>query len=227
MIRKFSVLAAAVLSAALAFSTPAVAQMARVEGASAEQLATASAEADALIAAVGDDARHLFENISADGMVRIRHKPSGLVCTYVPGAQNNALQVYRGHGPLGDDVGCNTDMGPAYLTYYATRYGPGYSATDSARDAAAAIRNRFPDARPYEGMTARVEPPTGVTETGYAALLIGPESAPRYTHALTAKVGEWIFKQRMTGDGTEDAIMANQIMAGAFFNEILVGATTR
>lgn len=64
-----------------------------------------------------------------------------------------------------------------------------------------------------------------MSETGYAALLIGPDTAPRYTHALTAKVGEWIFKQRMTGDGAQDAIMANQIMAGAFFNEVLARAT--
>lgn len=227
MLHRLSLLAAVAAAATLVFSAPAVAQTARIEAPTAEQLAAASEEADALITGAGDDARHLFENISADGMVRIRHKPSGLICTYVPGAQNNTLQVYRGHGPVGDDVGCNADIGPAYVTYYATRYGPGYSAMDSARDAAAAIRNRFPDARPYEGMTAQVQPPEGVSETGYAALLIGPATAPRYTHALTAKVGEWIFKQRMTGDGTQDAITANQIMAGAFFNEILAKATER
>lgn len=119
--RKFSLLAAVTLSAALALSAPAVAQTAKVEAPTTEQLAAASDEADALIADAGDDARHLFESISADGMVRIRHKPSGLVCTYVAGAQNNTLQVYRGHGPVGDDVGCNADIGPVYVTYYATR----------------------------------------------------------------------------------------------------------
>ncbi|RZJ38417.1 MAG: hypothetical protein EON86_15760 [Brevundimonas sp.] len=225
MIRKL--LAAAAMSAALALSTPVAAHLAQVETPTAAQLAEASAEADALIAGVGDDARRFFENVSADGMVRIRHKPSGLVCSYLPGAQNNTLQVYRGHGPVGDDVGCNADIGPAYMTYYATRYGPGYSATDSARDAAASIRNRFSDARPYDGMMAQIQPPEGVTDTAYAAYLIGPEASPRYTHALTATVGEWILKQRMTGDGGEDAIMANQIMGGAFFNEVLTKAISR
>ncbi len=224
MFRSFSSLAALLACATLAGTTPAAAQMAKVENPTPAQLDAARAEGDALIAGTGADAVRFFENVSADGMVRIRHKPSGLVCTYLPGTPNNTLVVYRGHGPVGDDVGCNSDFGPAYLTYYATRYGPGYSASDSARDAGNSIRSRFADARPYEGTTARVEPPAGVTEAGFAAFLIGPEESPRYTQALTAKVGGWIFKQRMTGDGAQDAIMANQVITGAFFNEILVGA---
>lgn len=224
MFKTMSSLAAVLAWAMLAWAPSAAAQMATVENPTPAQLDAAHAEGDALIAGTGADAVRLFENISADGMVRIRHKPSGLVCTYVPGAANNTLVVYRGHGPVGDDVGCNADFGPAYLTYYATRYGPGYSASDSARDAGASIRTRFADARPYEGATARVEPPEGVTETGFAAFLIGPEDSPRYTHVLTAMVGGWIFKQRMTGDGATDSVMANQVVAGAFFHEILVGA---
>lgn len=216
ILKTFAALAAfAVLQAA----SPAVAQTAK-EAPSAADLARATAEADALIAGTG--APELFVNVSSDGMAKVRHTASGLVCSFVPGAENNTLRLFdAGDDSPGDDVGCNADVGPAYLTYYATRYGPGYSAADSARDAAAAIRNRWPEARPYEGVMASVEPPEGVGRVEYAALLIGPADSPRYTHALTAKVGEWIFKQRMTGDGDQNSIMANQMVAGMFFNDVL------
>lgn len=193
--------------------------------ASAEDLATASAEADRLIAGTG--AAALFENVSSDGMAKVRHKASGLVCSYLPGAENNSLTLFPSSLPRGDDVGCNADFGPAFITYYATRYGPGYSATDSMNDAVAAIRNRFPDARPHEGLTATVEPPEGVTETAFAGLLIGPADQSRYTMARTAKVGEWIFKQRVTGEGGEDAIMANQIITAVFWGDVLRAAVKR
>lgn len=209
--------------AAIATSTPAVAQASDPDQPSAADLATASAAADALIANSG--APDLFLNVSSDGMAKVRHTASGLICSFVPGAENNTLRVFNHEGfTRGDDVGCNADIGPTYLTYYATRYGPGYSAADSAREAAAAIRNRFPDARPYEGAFASVEPPPGVGQVEYVAMLIGPETSPRYTHALVAKVGEWTFKQRMTGEGGEDSVLSNQIMGAAFFNAVLQDA---
>ena len=217
-------LAALAALTVLQAADPVWAQTAAVVEPTAEDLSRASAEADALIAGTG--APELFVNISGDdGMAKVRHRASGLVCSFLPGAENNTLRLFDlGDDSPGDDVGCNADIGPAFMTYYATRYGPGYSAAESARDAAAAIQNRWPDARPYQGTMARVAPPAGVDEVEYAALLIGPPDAPRYTHALTAKVGEWIFKQRMTGDGDEKSIMANQIVAGAFFNDVLRAA---
>lgn len=189
----------------------------------AEQLSVASAEADALIARTG--APDLFLNVSSEGLAKVRHRNSGLVCTFMPGEKNNTLMLFEG-GDIqrGDDVGCNADFGPLYLTYYATRYGAGYSAADSARDAAVAIRNRFADARPYEGASASIQPPAGVGDLEYAGFMIGPDNAPRYTHALTAKAGEWIFKQRMTVDGGEDAVMAHQIMSAVLFNDVLEAA---
>lgn len=217
-----------VLAAAAVFAAggPAMAQTAAAPDASAQQQASASAEADRLIASTGSP--EMFENVSSNGMAKVRHIASGLVCVFIPGAENNTLMVFPGDDlPLGDDVGCNADIGPAYLTYYATRYGPGYSARDSVNDAVAAIRDRFPDARPYEGMVASVSPPEGVTETAFAALLVGPQDNVRYTHALTAKVGEWIFKQRMTGDGEEGSIMANQVVTGAFWSDVLQAAVKR
>ena len=211
---------AALLAAPMAF-----AQDGPADAPTAQQLAEASAEADALIAHSG--APDLFANVSSDGLAKVRHKASGLICTFMPGAENNTLRLFEGGNVRrGDDVGCNADFGPLYLTYYATRYGPGYSAADSARDAGAAIRNRFPEARPYEGASATLQPPPGVGDLEYVGYMIGTDAAPRYSHALTAKVGEWIFKQRMTADGGEDAVMSHQIMSAVFFNDVLEGAVS-
>lgn len=179
-------------------------------------------EAQVLIDGTG--VPQLFENLSDESEMKVRHRSSGLVCTYVPGAALNSLMVFPSSLPSGDDVGCNTDMGPIQATYYATRYGAGYSARDSARDAAAGIRNRWPDARPYEGASATVSPPEGVGETAFGAFLVGQGDRTQYTHVVTAKVGEWIFKQRMTGTAETDAVMGNQIMAGVFWNSVLGAA---
>lgn len=165
-----------VLTAAMLVAAPLTAQaQIRVENLTAETLAAASAEADALIANTG--APQLFENVSSEGLVKVRHKASGLLCTFVPGLADNRITLYSSPD-TDDDVGCNADFGPAYFTYYATRYSPGYSAEDSARDAYVAIRDRFPDARAYEGPSARIEPPSAVTSTGFVALLIGPTETP-------------------------------------------------
>lgn len=209
--------------AALLAAPMAAAQDAPAEPPTAEQLAAASAEADNLI--LGSGAPDLFVNVSSEGLAKVRHKASGLVCTFMPGAENNSLRLFESENVRrGDDVGCNADFGPLYLTYYATRYGTGYSAADSARDAGAAIRNRYPEARPYQGASATIQPPPGVGDLEYVGYMIGGEAAPRYTHALTAKVGEWIFKQRMTADGGEDSVMSHQIMSAVFFNDALEAA---
>jgi hypothetical protein len=213
------------IAALLAAPMVAAAQDAAPEPPTAEQLAAASAEAETLMS--GSGAPELFTNVSSDGLAKVRHKASGLVCSFMPGAENNTLRLFDlGDDSPGDDVGCNADFGPLYLTYYATRYGTGYSAADSARDAGAAIRNRFPEARPYQGASATIQPPSGVGDLEYVGYMIGTDASPRYTHALTAKVGEWIFKQRMTADGGEDAVMSHQIMSAVFFNDVLEAAVS-
>lgn len=206
----------------LAFGTPAPANAA-ADARPAATLTSATAEANRLIAASGSP--DLFENITTNGVARVRHTASGLVCSFKPGAANNTLVLYSHPGwALGDDVGCNADMGEVYLTYYATRYPPGYSAEDSARDAAAAIRNRFPEARPHSGTAASVEAPEGVGPIARTAFVIGGDAQPGYTHALNAKVGEWIFKQRMTVRGGDIEILAAQVIAASGFNAVLQAA---
>lgn len=146
------------------------------------------------------------EHCDADGF---RHKASGLRCDYSPDEQNNSLMLFPGL-PQGDDVGCNADAGNIYMTYYATRYGPDVSLQDAASDTAAGIRNRFSDARAYDGPVVQVDAPAGVGEQVYLAYVVGPQGRTLHAQARLARVGDWIFKQRMSTP--EDMAMGAEVM---------------
>ncbi len=191
--------------AALAFAPMAAADTS--EGDTPVQRSAAWTKAQALIDGTG--APELFENQSTATRMVIRHNASGLLCDYSPDEQNNSLMLFPGL-PQGDDVGCNADAGNIYMTYYATRYGPGVSVQDAAGDTAAGIRNRFSDARGYDGPVVQVEAPAGVGEQVYLAYVVGPEGRRLHAQARLAKVGEWIFKQRMSTP--EDLAMGAEVM---------------
>lgn len=206
--------------AALAFAPVAMAQDAAPQSV-AVQRSTTWTQAQALIDRTGHP--ELFENQSSATRMIIRHKASGLVCDYSPEEKNNSLMLFPGR-PAGDDVGCNTDAGNIYMTYYATRYGPGVSIQDAAADTAAGIRNRFPDARPYEGPVVQVTAPEGVGEQIYLAYIVGQGDRTLHAQARLAKVGEWIFKQRMsTPEGL--ALGAEMMLSTGRWTTVLEAAT--
>ena len=180
-------------------------------------------EAQALIDGV--DAPELFENLSVGNDMRIRHKASGLVCVFSPGEQNNSLRLFPGL-PQGDDVGCNADVGNIYMTVYATRYRPAISVEDAIESAANGIRNRFPDARPYSGPVLVPDVPDGAGEPGYVAFVVGQGDRSLYAHARVAKVGEWIFKQRMSTPEAM-AVGAEALISVGRWTDVLEAATSR
>lgn len=171
--------------AALAFAPMAAAQPPEAD--TPIQRSAAWTQAQTLIDGTG--APNLFENQSTATRMIIRHKASGLICNYSPNEKNNSLMLFPGL-PQGDDVGCNADAGNIYMTYYATRYGPGVSIQDAAADTAAGIRNRFPDARPYEGAVVQITAPEGVGEQVYLAYIVGQGDRSLHAQARLAKVGE-------------------------------------
>ena len=180
---------------------------AREGGDTQVQRSVAWTKAQALIDGTG--APDLFENQSTGTRMIIRHKASGLLCDYSPDERNNSLMLFPGLPP-GDDVGCNADAGNIYMTFYATRYGPGVSVDDATAEAASGIRNRFPDARPYEGPVVQADSPEGVGEQTYVAYIVSQQGQSLHAQARLAKVGEWIFKQRMSTP--EDLAMGADIM---------------
>ncbi len=153
--------------------------------------------ADALMAGSGHPS--LFENVSDQQGPAVRHRASGMVCRFWPGVSVNGIHVYN-PAPEGEDISCQTGVEGASLTHYAYQYTPTPSAEAETMGAIAAIRNRWPDLRDYEGEIARTE-------------VAGPDFPRRYisrgvvtqddgneylTKASVAKVGVWMIKQRMT-----------------------------
>lgn len=181
-------------------------------------------EAQALID--GTDAPELFENQSTGGLMRVRHKASGLICDFVPGARNNTLMLFPSPLPRGDDVGCNADVGDVYMTLYATRYGQMLSLAEATEDAGESINNRFPGSRRYTGSVATPQVDARIGAQTHVAYLTGPADGDRYSHARLAKVGEWIFKQRLTV--RQDQIAdAEARVSGPRWVEVLEAATKR
>ncbi|MBX3479560.1 MAG: hypothetical protein KF842_04110 [Caulobacter sp.] len=201
----------------MAAASPAAAQfLGPQEGVTPEVVAKARAEADSLIEAGG--VSDLFENVTVGIDPRIRHLRSGLVCSFTPGSEVNKVMVFEGGLPRGDDVGCNTSFGDMTVTHYATRYDRPYTPEVLAEDAGRAIEDRWDTAVPYQGAVATAEeddlPPTSAVR-----YLIGPAEKQGYTQALTARIGEWSFKQRMTMPA--DGAVAAMIMSGMTWNSVL------
>lgn len=157
----------------------------------------ARTEADALIAQAR--AGDLFDNVTHDIAPRVRHRRSGMVCTFTLGEQSNRLMIFDSGIPRGDDVGCNTTSGGVFQTHYATRYRPTKSASDGLAEAAAAIRKRYPDAREFDGVLETwVERPgqPPFPRTLLAHFVIDVDGRDTYTAARVAEYEGWTFKQR-------------------------------
>lgn len=212
------------IATALLIAT-ASAQAAQARAWSDDQAEPSGAWREAQTLIDGTDAPELFENLSTGDDMRIRHKASGLVCVYSPGERHNSLMLFPGL-PRGDDVGCNADAGNIYMTVYATRYGPGTSTADAAEIAAQGIRNRFADARAYVGPVIEPQVPAGVGDQGFVAFVTGDGERTLYAHARLAKVGEWIFKQRMS---TPEPMMlgAEALISSGRWTAVLEAATAR
>ena len=182
--------------------------------------ASASAEADALIAAAG--AEGVFENVTADAVPALRHVQSGLTCHFTPGEASNSVTVYPAMGAglaRGENVACNTRASRMNATVYATRYGDQATAEQVLEISTAAVRARLPDVVAYEGgfplLTAPTEdePPLHAVFTGQS-----PEG-PFVTFLLIQHHGDWGFKFRGSREG-EDVVEAGMTGGMMFMNAL-------
>lgn len=183
--------------AALLCAVPAAAQEAAPgPSATPEQIATARAEADRILAAAGAD--DVFENISADQTPRVRHTASGMICSFFGSREIDKVLIFP-DPTRGNDVGCSTaDSSGAEVTFYATRYQPMPSEREVLRNAVDAIRNRFPSARVYEGGLSSAGVAGQIPPVG-AAFVVSTNKGELFTMALVSHRGEWGFKARASG----------------------------
>jgi hypothetical protein len=86
-----------------------------------EEIAAARAYADQLIAK-GDAAKY-FENITRDASATVRHKASGMTCSFSD-ERYDAIRIYPSNSdiPEGEDVACHTRLMDTDISLYATRY---------------------------------------------------------------------------------------------------------
>lgn len=181
----------------LAQDRPASTQLPEFPARSTDHAQADREAADALIAGSGHAA--MFENVSDQQGPAVRHRASGMVCRFWPGVSVNSIHVYAS-APGAEDMSCQTGVEGASLTHYASMYTPTPTAEAEAHSAIAAIRNRWPDLRAYDGETVSTE----VTGPGFPRRYISrgvvtqSDGEDYMTKVSVAKVGGWIIKQRMT-----------------------------
>ena len=185
--------------AALALAPVAVAQDA-APSPSPEQIAAASALADRIIAA--SDAQGIFVNKTDSDVAQIEHAASGMRCL-MDDNPGNRLHIFPTGGagiPRGDDVACifRNDGMETDITLYATRYSGGATTNDIVDSAVSGIRQRWPDAVPYEGSVA-LSSVEGLASPAYGAFKIRLNDAEKLTMVIGAQQGDWSLKVRATG----------------------------
>jgi hypothetical protein len=186
-------IAAAAAAAALA-AAPALAQV----GAPPVPDGEAKAEGDALLAQAG--ASDLFDNVTAaDGQsIKLKHKASGVICEFNPGAPVNRVVVFDG-GQRGDDIACSTGGAVGDRTLYASRT-PGRSLADAFAHDLAEVKKSHPGAVDY------ALPPD--TDSPILQMLDIPPMPPsktarfivdhRFTSVSSAVVKDWSLEFRFT-----------------------------
>lgn len=138
----------------------------------------------------------VFRNVTDDGVIRLKHPASGLVCLFDPGAARNNVRVYPvrpGVEARGDDIGCGTTEDIAY-TVYATRYQP-------AANEEAAMAQAIQEVESIWGDVQRLDIGAPAAANGRFAAFRGrhPNGESLATVILVRQIGPWTFKMRASG----------------------------
>lgn len=209
------VLALLVAPVAVAQATP------EASPAPPQQIAQARALADRLIEEAG--ARGIFVNKTEDAVATVLHPASGMRC-YFDGVDDRIVVFPQQSDavPRGDDVGCivrHEDLS-IDTTTYATRYRPLPSEEAVLADAVSAIRNRWPDATPFDGILASTTA-GGFGTPKQAAFKITTPEGPMLTLVVVAHVGDWGYKVRATGPFADPMLVS--VTAGMLMANLQTG----
>ena len=179
------------------------------------QIAEAHAYADRLIA--DGEAGAYFANKTDSATPEVLHLPSGMPCLFnmAEGERIAVLPQGASNIPRGDDVGCVIVDGAngAQTTTYATRWHPLPDEALLMEQTTAAIRQRWPSARTYDGQVAAASL-ENVSPPRTAVYLVDLPQGLYVTIAMVSNLGEWSYKLRFTAPheagevvGLEAAIM--------------------
>ena len=170
-----------------------------VAAATPAQIAEAREIADRLIAEAG--ASGIFVNKTDGAAPTVMHVASGMQCTFDGSGDRIVIfPVQNDSVPRGDDVGClaRDEALSIDTTTYATRYRPLPSEEAVLTDSVNAIRNRWPDAVPFEGEMVSATVAEQAAPKGAAFKITTPDG-PMLTMVLVGHSDEWGYKVRATG----------------------------
>jgi hypothetical protein len=137
---------------------------------------------------------------SEPGAIVIRHPRSGLVCRMGAGAANR-LFVFP-QSARGDNVGCESVLDGVTTVLFATRFRFPTSLDEQVAGVETAIRQRYPDARPY--LATRPISSDTLPAHRAAAFFVSRDGVRSFTSASVAQVGEWVIKLRYTAPAASD-----------------------
>ena len=173
-------------------------------------------EADRLIAGSGHAA--LFVNVSNNRGPAVHHRASGLICRFQAGSSFNNIRVYD-HKAGAEDVSCHTSVEGISFSHYASQHTPTPTVESEVHAAIAAMRQRWPDLRAYEGETAEAaESDAGLPMRHVARASVKVDGDDHLTKVIVAQVGVWTIKQRMT-------VKMDRALAGDLWSETLMVRT--
>lgn len=161
---------------------------------------TLKADAQAVIDAAS--AQAFFVALDHPTMRRVKHTPSGMVCSFQPNSRAQ-LQVFPGQGTTGDDVACVENQGTSEMAMFATRL-PEATAHDFFESSERSLMGwewRLPPS-PLNSVHKRDKSPDDasvvITYDRQHRLYLGflDESSMTLVRLAVAKAGDWCIKQR-------------------------------
>ena len=181
------------------------------------------AQGDELVAR--SRAPDVFENVTTQKLISVRHKPSGFVCTFDPRQSENALQVL-GPLPRGDDVGCITRAGGMVVSYFVTRFPVAVTPQQAIQVYLREVKQMHPDVAQAKGpfLNANTqskpgEPPPVQRLTAHLTYVDHGDTA--YSRLCVAVVNGWVIEQRIT------APLAQQKVADLLGEVGMIDATSK
>ena len=194
------------MTARLAIAAAAFAAFLPAVGAKATPVA-ARVEADAIIRAAG--AGDLFENVTTGTSPEVRHRASGLVCEFEPGALDNRITIDATRW-RSEDVACETRVLGALQTQSIVRKPAAFSLDDMFDYFLSDIARAHPDARPAKGgfAVAKSQGGPALPERRTRRLTYAADGQESFARLSVAQVGDWIVEQRVTAQA-KDAFAAD------------------
>jgi hypothetical protein len=158
----------------------------------------ARAEGDSILRKAHAEALFVNEtHANSLGLIQLRHRPSGFLCTFHAGAPQNRIVVFRSL-TVGNDVGCITAERAWQQTLFLFRT-PEKSNAELLADAEREVRADDPTVQPHTPLREALELPPMFGFTPPAHLASSQASATQGFYNVLGKIDDWAVEYRFSG----------------------------